>query len=242
MPPAHASTGDQCPQPRPVPWPGIQPATFCFAGQHSTSWATLVRAAFPLNLLPPNDFHYPFRLTFCFSVLCVRSSLWANKRQVTLIALNSNSCPLMIWLHCVRHLLQENCLSASQLYEVCFWKLVNFRLLKIGWLLLLSTIRGKLDFVTFWYVISQCTHLFTCKKYGSGSPYSLRAVSVASQSSEMTWYTRQLYLFWYNCCHLSLLFAYDQLLHIANFYSSMTELTCLMHTVWYNISTFKVYF
>ena len=33
------------PQPRRVPWPGIAPATFCFVGQHSSNWATLVKAA-----------------------------------------------------------------------------------------------------------------------------------------------------------------------------------------------------
>ena len=32
------------PQPRHVPWPGIQPATFQFAGQHSIHWTTAVRA------------------------------------------------------------------------------------------------------------------------------------------------------------------------------------------------------
>ena len=32
------------PQPRHVPWPGIELATFWFAGQHPTHWATLIRA------------------------------------------------------------------------------------------------------------------------------------------------------------------------------------------------------
>ena len=32
------------PQPRHVPWPGIEPATFHFVGWHSTNWAALVRA------------------------------------------------------------------------------------------------------------------------------------------------------------------------------------------------------
>ena len=31
------------PQPRRVPWPGIKPVTFCFAGQGPTNWATPVR-------------------------------------------------------------------------------------------------------------------------------------------------------------------------------------------------------
>ena len=33
------------PQPRHMPWLGIEPATFCFAGWCSTNWATLVRAS-----------------------------------------------------------------------------------------------------------------------------------------------------------------------------------------------------
>ena len=33
------------PQPRHIPWPGIEPATFRFAGWHPTNWATLTRAA-----------------------------------------------------------------------------------------------------------------------------------------------------------------------------------------------------
>ena len=32
------------PQPKNVPWPAIVLATFCFAGQHLTNWATLVGA------------------------------------------------------------------------------------------------------------------------------------------------------------------------------------------------------
>ena len=40
----HPNLG-QNPQPRHVPWPGIEQVTFCFAGQHSTNWATLVRAS-----------------------------------------------------------------------------------------------------------------------------------------------------------------------------------------------------
>ena len=32
------------PQPRHMPWPGIKPATFWFAGLHSTHWATPARA------------------------------------------------------------------------------------------------------------------------------------------------------------------------------------------------------
>ena len=38
-------TGDLAPQPRHVPWLGIQLVTLWFAGQHSIHWATPARAA-----------------------------------------------------------------------------------------------------------------------------------------------------------------------------------------------------
>ena len=36
------------PKPRHVPWPRVEPATFCFAGQCPTHWAMLVRAFCPI--------------------------------------------------------------------------------------------------------------------------------------------------------------------------------------------------
>lgn len=53
----------------------------------------------------------------------------------------------MTQLHCARCLPQET-VSASQPYELCFWKLVNFRLQrqKTDWLLLLINWSGKQEF------------------------------------------------------------------------------------------------
>ena len=44
-------TAEPGPQPRRVPWLGIQPATLWFAGRHSIHWATSARAEnlFELN-------------------------------------------------------------------------------------------------------------------------------------------------------------------------------------------------
>ena len=42
-------------KPRHVPWPGIEPVTFCFAGQRPTHWATLVRAVVESFLWHPTS-------------------------------------------------------------------------------------------------------------------------------------------------------------------------------------------
>ena len=50
-------------QPRHVPWPGIEPVTFWFAGQHPTYWATPVWAKTILSLpLYPVSFLLPFHI------------------------------------------------------------------------------------------------------------------------------------------------------------------------------------
>ena len=41
LPPICAPTGGPDPQPRRVPWLGIELAVFCFVEQHPTKWATL---------------------------------------------------------------------------------------------------------------------------------------------------------------------------------------------------------
>ena len=43
---SHAPNWGPGPQPRHVPWLGIEPATFWFAGQHSIHWATPTTASF----------------------------------------------------------------------------------------------------------------------------------------------------------------------------------------------------
>ena len=42
----HTPSWGPGPQPRHVPWPGIEPVTFRFTGQHSIHWATPARAIF----------------------------------------------------------------------------------------------------------------------------------------------------------------------------------------------------
>ena len=44
LPPACTLTWGPGLHPRHLPWPGIKPVTFCFAGQHPTNWATPLRA------------------------------------------------------------------------------------------------------------------------------------------------------------------------------------------------------
>ena len=44
LPLVGARIGRLNPQPRHVPWPGIEQVTFHFVGQHPTHWATPVRA------------------------------------------------------------------------------------------------------------------------------------------------------------------------------------------------------
>ena len=41
---SHAPTWRPSPQPRPVSWPGLEPATCWLAGWHSIHWVTLARA------------------------------------------------------------------------------------------------------------------------------------------------------------------------------------------------------
>ena len=48
---SHTPNGGPGPQPRHVPWLGIKPETFWFSGQHSTRWATPVRAYYVFKYL-----------------------------------------------------------------------------------------------------------------------------------------------------------------------------------------------
>ena len=60
-------------QPRHVPWLGIEPVTFWFAGQHSIHWATPTRASFMFfkHYLPPNYKSFrPQKTWICFW-LCI---------------------------------------------------------------------------------------------------------------------------------------------------------------------------
>ena len=78
---AHPNQGPNL-QPRHVPWLGIEPATFCFARQCPTHWATPARAHFCLHIsLLQNTGETPERtLNFLFTLLlysiqCYRISL-----------------------------------------------------------------------------------------------------------------------------------------------------------------------
>ena len=51
---SHSLSWGPGPQPRHVPWQGIKPATFWFAGRHSIHWATPARASliFRIQIIP----------------------------------------------------------------------------------------------------------------------------------------------------------------------------------------------
>ena len=93
-------------QPRHVPWLGIKPATFCFAGQCPTNWATPARA--PLFLEPHLSLLLKHHTSVFLSHLSVPSlSPWRAVFHWPRLIILSKTCV------CTWTCLAFSCLSAS---------------------------------------------------------------------------------------------------------------------------------
>ena len=84
------------PQPRHVLWPGIELATFCFIGWHSTNWATPARAAISFFTRMETNYTLDSAHDSLHHIYLGGNSQWVSKDLICFIA--EESC--VTWLFC----------------------------------------------------------------------------------------------------------------------------------------------